>query len=885
MVNACTILALLLGTYLLIDGSIQIEGYSSGSTLYNQKQINGRKSFGSRKKSWISQSQTTSLVLSYNQPNVRKAYNSGLSANTSDGSQVDKKSSTQKKSNSNANNNKKNNGRNGDASNRKPPAKKQSNSRHKQDPRTIALQKKFQAQLLEMKKLNSDGETMTQSYCDSVLALCVASDAWDQVMEVLDVMRCQGITQQKSSYRACLEECRRVENGQSALGILNAMTNAGVAAGATDFGLASMTLCKNRNWKGALELVEQFVLSTKVDTGEKQRIGIEVYDSILSCMGKANRWRESLGLLELMERDSANHEGKEMPSHPPPALSSYNAALKSCVTASKAENAVQLVLSMPSKGVKPSIQSYNLVISACLKNMQWRKALRLLDVMESQSLKPEVLLYNTVINAIGKTKETLAALQLLTKMRQRGIAPDIFTYNNCMSACAATARWKDALTLLDQCHREPGVEADIITYTCALRACARGGQTKRAIGLVEVMKDRGLKLDVYAYTSVIDACKQARLWRRALDFLNDMKEDGIKPNAVTYSVVIAACGNGGQWRKALELLDEMKEQKIKINVITYNSVITALAKSSKTMSQGQITITSPDEKRETPPDRDQLWYKALRILEMMKADGIKPDAFSYSNVISACGFAGRWREAMELIQTQRADPRVRPNIVSYTSAISACARSGRFVEAEELFSDMKNDGIEPDRVSYNSLIYAFEVGNQPEKAVAIWEEMCNENSKISPDIITVTDVLGTIERSGNKYLWETSDMVFAEAVDRKILLRSDLLDSIWEMDLSGMTFPVAKAACRYALFRIRRVVQSGEEDAQDVTFITGVGKQRQGNPSESLNDKNIAGTSLREYMQQVLREEFDLPIFSTIPKSAPGTVVVKKDMLDKWLLL
>lgn len=36
------------------------------------------------------------------------------------------------------------------------------------------------------------------------------------------------------------------------------------------------------------------------------------------------------------------------------------------------------------------------------------------------------------------------------------------------------------------------------------RACARGGQTKRALNLLQVVKDKGLPLDTYIYTAVID---------------------------------------------------------------------------------------------------------------------------------------------------------------------------------------------------------------------------------------------------------------------------------------------------------------------------------------------------------------------------------------------
>jgi pentatricopeptide repeat protein len=96
------------------------------------------------------------------------------------------------------------------------------------------------------------------------------------------------------------------------------------------------------------------------------------------------------------------------------------------------------------------------------------------------------------------------AKSLLSKMRKEGIRPNEVSFNAVIGACASTARWRDALTLLDQCYREPGVTPNIYIYTNAMRACAKGGKTERALSLLQIVKDKGLKLDTYFYTAAID---------------------------------------------------------------------------------------------------------------------------------------------------------------------------------------------------------------------------------------------------------------------------------------------------------------------------------------------------------------------------------------------
>lgn len=200
------------------------------------------------------------------------------------------------------------------------------------------------------------------------------------------------------------------------------------------------------------------------------------------------------------------------------------------------------------------------------------------------------------------------------------------------------------------------------------------------------------------------------------------------------------------------------------------------------------------------------------------------------------------------------------------------------------------------------------------KAFEVWDEMCGKrqgnstakasaaaDASMSPDIITVTEVIGTLCRSEGKVDVDRVDIVFAEAVRRGIILRGGTLDTLWEVDLSGYSFPVARAACRYIMKRALEAARRGDA-IRDVNLITGVGRgQRPGTSSKGQNgfqrqeadklqkddhSRRIAtpgNTGLREYVRQVLRKDMEPPIYSTIPRFQQGTVVVAKDMVKKWI--
>ena len=113
----------------------------------------------------------------------------------------------------------------------------------------------------------------------------------------------------------------------------------------------------------------------------------------------------------------------------------------------------------------------------------------------------------------------------------------------------------------------------------------------------------------------------------------------------------------------------MTEKGMKINVVTYNAAISALAKTARQNVRQSLgdDITRIDEQ--------QLWKRALSLMNQMSRDRVWPDVYSYSAAISACGSGGCWKEALSLIKRMKSGPsKLRPNRISYTGAISKNSR-------------------------------------------------------------------------------------------------------------------------------------------------------------------------------------------------------------------
>ena len=179
---------------------------------------------------------------------------------------------------------------------------------------------------------------------------------------------------------------------------------------------------------------------------------------------------------------------------------------------------------------------------------------------------------------------------------------------------------------------------------------------------------------------------------------------------------------------------------------------------------------------------------------------------------------------------------------------------------------MKADGLKPDRVAYNALIGAGLASDRPAEVFDLWLEMCQSNNeKVSPDIVTLTEVIQSLDGAMGKDNRQKVDKVFAEAVARGLILRNDSLDTSWEFDLSNMSLPVARAACRFIFQQITESYVEDEADVKDLALITGASR-------------------MREYIREVLQDELKPPIYCIVPKLEQGTLQVKEKVIRNYLV-
>lgn len=239
----------------------------------------------------------------------------------------------------------------------------------------------------------------------------------------------------------------------------------------------------------------------------------------------------------------------------------------------------------------------------------------------------------------------------------------------------------------------------------------------------------------------------------ALDLLRKMRAAGFEPNTAVYNAAIHACGSGGRWRLTLRLLAEMRgcrdifprsrgfvgeaEEAAEEEQVYFDSGGTGEVADKV----GEASIVPEKAAGGSKRQAHRVGIRSGRVAE--------PDIQTFNTVMSACGRAGQWRLALEVMQAIR-DRGLCPDRVTYNTAISACAKGGQTDAALELLLEMSQTEISPDAVSFNSAISACASNGRWESALTLLGAM-KSSANVTPDVFSFSSA---IKACGNAGQWK-----------------------------------------------------------------------------------------------------------------------------------
>ncbi|GFP83748.1 pentatricopeptide repeat-containing protein at3g09650 chloroplastic [Phtheirospermum japonicum] len=290
-------------------------------------------------------------------------------------------------------------------------------------------------------------------------------------------------------------------------------------------------------------------------------------------------------------------------------------------------------------------------------------------------------------------------------------------------------------------------------------AAAKGGHTLYAASIVKSMLKSGYLPHVKAWSAVVSRLAAAgddgpaealklfnSVTKRVRRFDDSEIVKDSRPDTGAYNAVLNACANLGDAKTFHQLFDEMSEFKCEPDALTYNVMIKLCARVER---------------------KDLLVFVLERIIEK----GVTMCMTTLHSLVAAYVGFGDLDTAEKLVQAMRDGRRdickvlrdscndddddtysddeidkaedliremvsvgIEPDVVSYNTLIDGCITVDDSAGALTYFNEMRKRGIAPTKVSYTTLMKAFASTGQPKLANKVFDEMIND-PRVKVDLV------------------------------------------------------------------------------------------------------------------------------------------------------
>ncbi|XP_021644028.2 pentatricopeptide repeat-containing protein At1g14470 [Hevea brasiliensis] len=374
----------------------------------------------------------------------------------------------------------------------------------------------------------------------------------------------------------------------------------------------------------------------------------------------------------------------------------------------------------------------NVILHMYAKHGPIEVARKLFDEMTERSLVD----WNSMISGYWKCENETEASSLFNRMPERNVV----TWTAMVTGFAKIKDLENARKYFDDMPVK-----SVVSWNAMLSGYAQNGFAKEALKLFDDMMSAGVQPNETTWTSVISSCSSCADPCRAESFVKMIEKNRFKVNCFVKTALLDMNAKLGNLEAARNIFNELRVYR---NSVTWNAMISAYARAGD--------LDSARDLFDKMPKRDSVSWNAMiagyaqngqsaMTIELFKEivgdKNSQPDEVTVVSVISACGHLG----ALELgnwVVNLINEYEIKLTISGYNSLIFMYSKCGNMKEAERIFQEMKTRDV----VSYNTLIAGFAAHGQGSEAIKLLLTMKEEG--IDPDRVTYIGVLTACSHTG-----------------------------------------------------------------------------------------------------------------------------------------
>ena len=321
---------------------------------------------------------------------------------------------------------------------------------------------------------------------------------------------------------------------------------------------------------------------------------------------------------------------------------------------------------------------------------------------------------------------------------------------------------------------QKSLSADITTYNNLLNSCYVSRNFENAEKLAEEMFDftSPVQADISSFNILLkgisiklDSAETEEEKKSLVDAQEKLFKDlfnhqgGLEPNDVTINTILDILIKGGQYKQAWDLFDSMeKTYNVSPDKYSYSTIIKAL---------------------KFDLDANKL-ERAFGILEYLKSQNTKlHDEIIFNCLIDVC-FKLNSVDKAEKVFSEMREVGVSPSKITYAIMIKGYGQIYNLEASFKIFEQMKENNIEANEIIYGCLLQACVRSSNITKLTFVYNEMKANNIQMNVVIYTTLIKAFTKAKNLNSAFDVYNTMLQDSKVNVNIIAHNAMLDSCVE---------------------------------------------------------------------------------------------------------
>jgi pentatricopeptide repeat protein len=337
---------------------------------------------------------------------------------------------------------------------------------------------------------------------------------------------------------------------------------------------------------------------------------------------------------------------------------------------------------------------FNTLLDICTSSQDLDRMVEIFGMMQGFNVVISAVTFGTLIKAFGQAGKLNRCHEVWKQMKGSTIVPTVVTYGCYIDACIRNQDMAAAKGIFDSMSVD-GVKPNAVIYTSLIRGLAANGEPVQAFALYREMRKVGVEPTSVTFNSLLDmVARQLTDPAHLKEVIDDMNASSQGPDVTSYSILIKSSCNSGNLDNAIALYRQIRAQGVACDSAAFNMLLLVCSRSDRVADAEEI-------------------FSDMYELQMPVTN------VTLSIILKMFGRAKLPNRAFDIFAVVEEGTGEKPNLYAYTCLIQALSQNKQVRRSWEVFERMLRRSIEPDAVTYGTLVNGCVYLNQFEHAMSL----------------------------------------------------------------------------------------------------------------------------------------------------------------------